>query len=102
MPITLAKDVLDYDNLKDQLINDPVTGDEIGKCTHPAGHCFGSDGGSGIPKELKVEKGRGGEFEVNKLSQDKNNILKKYNSERCQYCLKYFITGEKKNEEAIA
>lgn len=44
---------------------------DVSNCTHPAGHCFGSDGGSGIPENLKVPTGRGGEFRVQKLSADK-------------------------------
>ena len=92
--VILAEGVLDYDTVKNSLIFDPITGQETGFCTHPAGHCFGSDGGSGIPLNLKVATGRGGEFELDKLSANKQTILNRYLAERCQYCLKYNVTGE--------
>lgn len=97
-PIKLTEGVLDYDTIKGKLINNPLTGEEIGFCTHPAGHCFGSDGGTGIPENLKVAPGRGGEFEVWKLSATKLSILAKYRVEKCQYCLKYYVSEEIKEE----
>lgn len=66
-----------------------------GECTHPAGHCYGSDGGSGILENLKVALGRGGEQEVWTLSANKNKIEKKEVYERCQYCLKYQYVKDK-------
>ena len=91
MPIKLPKDTLDKETL------------DTGECTHPAGHCYGSDGGSGIPENLKVEKGRGGEFEVATLSLDKEIIEKTEIYERCQYCLKFNYSRDKdeKTEEAV-
>lgn len=75
--IVIPIDILDKETL------------DTGECTHPAGHCFGSDGGSGIPDNLKVAEGRGGEFEVWKLSTDKETVETKEIYERCQYCQKY-------------
>lgn len=77
MPIKLPKDILDKATI------------DTSECTHPAGHCYGSDGGSGIPKELKVTKDRGGDFEVWELSTDKETVKTKEVYNRCQYCLKY-------------
>ena len=95
MPISIPSDILDYDAIKSNLIFDPVTGEETGFCTHPAGHCFGSDGGSGIPANLKVAKGRGGDFEIWKLNAQKNKVLTKQVFGRCQYCLKYNYVQDK-------
>lgn len=58
-------------------------------CTHPAGHCYGSDGGSGIPANLQVVAGRGGQKQVWTLSADKTKVEKKEVYNQCQYCLKY-------------
>ena len=88
MPVAIPQDILDYDTLVF------TEQDGISNCTSPAGHCFGSDGGSGIPSNLKVAKGRGGEFEVWKLSSNKSKILNKYKVERCQYCLKHYVSQE--------
>ena len=88
MPILIPTDILDFDTI--QLTDDG----SVSNCTHPAGHCFGSDGGSGIPTNLKVAKDRGGEFEVWKLSTNKNKVETKYRTERCQYCLKYHVVEE--------
>lgn len=100
MAIIVPIDKYDYDVAKTAslVINDLDTGDEIGLCTHPAGHCFGSDGGSGIPQNLKVAKGRGGTFEVWRLNKPKSKILSKYTAERCQYCLKLNVNQEIKEE----
>lgn len=81
--ITLPKDILDKDGI--------ITGD----CTHPAGHCYGSDGGSGIPANLKVAPGRGGDVEVWQLDSLKEVIEKKEIYERCQYCLKLNYAKDK-------
>lgn len=87
MPITIPQNILDFDSIIDQIATDD-------NCTHPAGHCFGSDGGTGIPNSLKVAKGRGGEFEIWQLNKQKTTILRKLRTERCQYCLKYYIFNE--------
>ena len=83
MPIAIP---LDIKEIKDIAL---VESDGISNCTSPAGHCFGSDGGSGIPSNLKVASNRGGEQEVWTLSASGNKIEKKEIYERCQYCLKY-------------
>lgn len=83
MPIAIPTGTLDYDK---------VTVATDSSCTHPAGHCFGSDGGSGIPDNLKVAEGRGGSFELWKLSTNKNSVTDKYATTRCQYCLQYYVS----------
>lgn len=93
MAITLTDGVIEYDSIKNALINNLSTRDEVA-CTSPAGHCFASDGGTGIPENLKVVKGRGGDFEVWRLSQNKQSILNKYQVSRCQYCMRYLVNGE--------
>ena len=86
--MTIDKDAIDKDTIQE------------GECTHPAGHCFGSDGGSGIPANLKVPEGQGGEFRVQKLSDDKTKIEEDAYYERCQYCGKYhFIETKKERDE---
>lgn len=60
----------------------------IGECTHPAGHCYGSDGGSGIPEILKVSKGQGGDKEVWEIDKIKDELLSKAIYSFCQYCNK--------------
>ena len=80
---------LDYDAVIAQIINIPD--EEEKACTHPAGHCFGSDGGSGIPELLKIATGRGGEFDMDKLSANKKDILASYKAERCQYCQLFYV-----------
>lgn len=62
---------------------------DTSECTHPAGHCFGNDGGSGIPNNQKVSEGQGGEQEVWVLDAAKTKIIKKEMYLRCQYCQKY-------------
>ena len=71
---------------------------DTSECTHPAGHCYGSDGGSGTPENLKVASGRGGEQEVWTLSNDKNKIEKQEIYSRCQYCLKYSYVRDKEEK----
>ena len=71
------------------------------ECTHPAGHCFGSDGGSGVPENLKVAPGRGGEREVWELDNKKENIIKKEIYNACQFCLKYTFSHIKDEEKTI-
>lgn len=83
MPIKLPKDTLDKSTI------------DTGACTHPAGHCFGSDGGSGIPQNLKVAEGKGGEFQVATLSSDKESIEKLEIYSRCQFCQKYTYVQDK-------
>lgn len=89
--VFLPIDVKDFDEIKDKLI---VGGD----CTHPAGHCYGSDGGSGIPKELKVPEGQGGSAKVWELDMSKENIISKSNYIICQYCGKFLKENEKEAE----
>ena len=83
--IKIPKDVLDKETIV------------IGECTHPAGHCYGSDGGSGIPANLKVAPGRGGEFEVWTLDAIKEKVEKQEIYERCQYCQKLNYVRDKEN-----
>lgn len=87
MPIALTSNVLDYDSIKDLLATDT-------NCTSPAGHCFGSDGGTGIPKQLKVKEGLGGNKEVWTLDAAKTIIQSKQIYSKCQYCGKYLYAGE--------
>ena len=95
-PIVLSAEVLDYDNIKNSLCD---SGD-VSNCTHPAGHCFGSDGGSGIPENLKVAPGRGGEQEVWKLNAQKTKILTMAIYEKCQYCGKLNYVKDKEEQQA--
>ena len=81
--VVLPKDILDKEKI------------DTGECTHPAGHCYGSDGGSGIPQNLKVAEGRGGEVEVWELDGVKEKVEKKEIYSRCQYCLKLDYVKEK-------
>ena len=94
--LIIPTDKLDYDSQKllDKVINNLDTGEEIGLCTHPAGHCFGSDGGSGIPSNLKVAPGRGETIEVWRLDKNKTKIQSKWMAERCQYCLRLYVNQE--------
>ena len=87
MPIKIDKGK-DIEEIKNSFIID----DE--PCSHPAGHCYGSDGGSGIPENLKVATGRGGSEVVWELNNDKSQVLGKYNYLRCQYCMKYRYQDE--------
>ena len=88
MPIAIPADI----KLKRDIVQ--------GACTHPAGHCFGSDGGSGIPDNLKVAPGRGGEQRVWKLDVAGNNVVEDEWYERCQYCLKCnFIETNEEREK---
>lgn len=84
--ILIPINILDKDNL--------VEGD----CTHPAGHCYGSDGGSGIPENLKVPEGQGGSKEVWELDSKKEAIINKAIYSTCQYCGKFTYAGEKAEE----
>ena len=68
---------------------------DVSECTHPSGHCFGSDGGSGVPDNLKVSSGRGGEKEVWELDAKKEKINKKEIYNQCQFCLKYTYVKDK-------
>lgn len=72
---------------------------DTSECTHPAGHCYGSDGGSGVPNNLKVDTGRGGEFRVQKLSVDKLKLEEDAYYNRCQYCLKYSYVESKEERD---
>ncbi len=82
MPINFPLNIIDFDTIKNNLAQD-------GNCTHLAGHCFGSDGGSGIPEKLKVPPGRGGVKEVWTQDIAKLQILRKDFYDVCQYCGKY-------------
>lgn len=88
MPIKIDKGK-DIEEIKNSFIID----DE--PCSHPAGHCYGSDGGSGIPDNLKVEKGRGGEVESWQLDSKKEVVEKKEIYSKCQYCGKHIYAGKK-------
>ena len=92
MPILVPLDI--------KLIENIVLCDsgDVSNCTHPAGHCFGSDGGSGIPANLKVAEGRGGEQEICKLNAQKTKILTKAVYEKCQYCGKYNYVKDKEEQ----
>ena len=79
--IVLPKDVLDK---ADIVLTEKS--DEVSNCTSPAGHCYGSDGGSGIPENLKVAEGRGGEVEVWQLDSKKEVVEKIEIYNKCQYC----------------
>lgn len=85
MAITLAANIIDLEDIRTQVGLD---------CTHPAGHCFGSDGGSGISRNLRVAPGRGGTKEVWELDQTRTQLLSKAFYHQCQYCLTYFYADE--------
>lgn len=87
MPILLPTNIFDFETIESNLAEDNL-------CTHPAGHCYGSDGGSGIPDNLKVPKGQGGTIEVWELDALKANILSKANYSKCQYDGSYIYAGE--------
>ena len=91
---------IDKDAIEKKDIVETDRGD-VSNCTHPAGHCFGSDGGSGIPDNLKVPEGQGGEFRVQKLSDDKTKIEEDSIYLKCQYCGKYSFSQpyEEKTKE---
>ena len=88
MPLIIPKDILDKDTI------------DTSECTHPAGHCFGNDGGSGIPQNMKVQEGRGGEFRVQKLSVDKEKLEEDAYYNRCQYCGHYTFLETKVQRDA--
>lgn len=95
--IILDKEIKDYKDIENNLCDNG----DVSNCTHPAGHCFGSDGGSGIPENLKVPKNRGGEQEIWKLDNLKEKVEKKEIYERCQYCLKLSFSRIKDEKEII-
>jgi hypothetical protein len=80
---------------------DSLDGSKIdkGECTHPAGHCYGSDGGSGIEENQKVDEGRGGEFRVLTLDDTKTQIVEDAYYNRCQYCQKYSYAESKEERD---
>ena len=88
--IILPEEILDLDTIKADFTDI--------NCTHPAGHCYGSDGGSGIPENLKVPEGQGGNKEVWELNITKTKIITKAIYSKCQYCGKYIYAGEKTEE----
>lgn len=69
------------------------------QCDEPQGHCFGADGGSGVPQHRRVVSGRGGSQEVWTLSQDGERITKKEVYLRCQFCQKYVFSKEIRDED---
>ena len=74
---------------------------DFSECTHPAGHCFGSDGGTGIPENLKVPIGRGGEIRAWELDSKREAILQDNWYLICQYCLKavFVETNEERQKK---
>ena len=66
---------------------DQITIQEV--CDFSQGHCYGSDGGSGVPYDIKVATGRGGDQEVWTVSLDGKQIEKMELYLRCQFCQKY-------------
>ena len=78
LTVNLPPDVLDTKNM---IIQD--------NCDFPQGHCYGSDGGTGIPDKDKVATGRGGNVEAWTLSADSKTILEKASYLKCQFCQKY-------------
>ena len=95
--IIIEKDAIDKDTIE------LCDKGDVSNCTHPAGHCFGSDGGSGIPANLKVAEGQGGTFRVQQLSADKTKLEEDSYYEKCQYCGKYNFSKkyEEKTEEGV-
>ena len=91
---------IDADAIDKSTIVETDSGD-VSNCTHPAGHCFGSDGGSGIPDNLKVLEGQGGEFRIQKLSDDKTKLEEDAYYERCQYCGKMHFLETKQQRDEI-
>ena len=57
-------------------------------------HCYGSDGGTGIPINMKVPVGRGGNLGVWELNGAKSKVLNKFVYSKCQYCGKYIYAGK--------
>lgn len=80
-----------FEEIKSSIIVDGDT------CSSPQGHCFGSDGGSGIPENLKVALGRGGTHEIVETGADKTEIIGRYDYLRCQFCMKYKFSEEVSN-----
>ena len=93
MPIALPQETSDFDDIKNNIIGDNTA------CIHPAGHCYGSDGGSGIAENLKVPKDQGGNKEVYTLDSKKETIINKAVYLKCQYCGRFLYAGESKAEE---
>lgn len=83
MPLTIPPDAIDKDT-----ITETDRGD-VSNCTSIQGHCYGSEGGTGVPEGLRVREGRGGEYRVQKLSTDRERLEEDAYYVRCQYCLKY-------------
>ncbi len=87
-PIEIPKEAIDKKTI------------DTSECTHPAGHCFGDDGGSGVPEQLKVGTGRGGEARVVDLAEDGQSFKEDAYYNRCQYCLKYTYVESKQERDA--
>lgn len=97
MAVIIPPGILNYIDVVDSYINRSDLAGELG-CIQIAGfgapgHCYGSDGGSGIPSNFKVLAGRGGDFEVWELSQNKQTVLRRMIFSRCQYCQKYYYNN---------
>ena len=88
MPILVPLDIKTIDQVT--LITEEGT-----PCLPGYGHCFGSDGGSVIPQNMKVAEGRGGNQEIWTLNAAKSKILKQEIYSKCQFCGKYIYAGIK-------
>lgn len=86
MAIKLPENIFEKSKIEENLALD-------GNCTNPAGHCYGNDGGSGMPEHLKVAPGRGGKVEAWQLDANKTKVLEKINYNKCQFCGKYIYAG---------
>lgn len=89
MPIAIPTDIKD---IKDITV---ITEEPLTPCLVGYSHCFGSDGGTGIPANMKVAEGRGGNYEVWTLNAQGTKILKQEIYSRCQYCQKYIYVQDK-------
>lgn len=88
MPIKIPVGIIDKKNIIE------------GECISPAGHCYGSDGGSGIPQILKVAEGQGGDIEV--WETNKDQLISKAVYSKCQYCGKGIYVKETKDSPKIS
>jgi hypothetical protein len=101
--VVLPPGVVDYAVIRDIHIDRPDLPAEL-PCvsfvvptigTITPGHCYASEGGSGLPQRVKVVPlGRGGVFEVWELTVNKQDVLRKMLMLRCQYCQKYLSHGD--------
>lgn len=78
----------DFDDVKDNVALD-------GNCLPGYSHCFGSDGGSAYPANMRVTPGKGGNQEVHEFEdKKKDKIKKKYIYSQCQFCEKYIYAAD--------